>query len=136
MAYLVLMEDSQSCSRFALKDDCLTIGRSPGSDIFLDDPSVSHHHAQLHIECEEEYEQEEHQQSDLDCRYRVVDQGSTNGTYVNNKKIDEAELKHNDLLVIGLNNFRFVDEEKSALEKTQQIKKSWLPGVFYLKDKK
>ena len=53
------------------------IGRSPDCEIFLDDVTVSRNHAVLVHE---------------NGKYRVEDQGSLNGTFVNRKRIDNAPL--------------------------------------------
>ncbi len=76
---------------FLLKDGNTTIGRHPESDIFLNDVTVSRHH----------------------CRFvasgdtlSVEDSGSTNGTYVNDERVDSAELSAGDDVLIG--RFHFV----------------------------
>jgi hypothetical protein len=62
------------------------IGRSPDCDIFLDDVTVSRKHALLVGE---------------GGRFRIEDQGSLNGTFVNKKRIDSAPLANGDELQIG-----------------------------------
>jgi len=37
----------------------------------------------------------------------LVDGGSTNGTYVNERKVDKHELVDNDVITMGKTNFRF-----------------------------
>ncbi|MEE4246467.1 MAG: FHA domain-containing protein [Kangiellaceae bacterium] len=125
MAYLVLMAEGQASHRFPIEKASLTIGRSPLCDIFLEDPSVSFEHARVNfsasgVEFDEVW---------------LEDDKSTNGTFVNNKRIEKAQLRHNDTINIGLANFKYVDEQQAALESTVTIKKSWLPGILYLKDK-
>src|SRR6516164_8247185 len=55
----------------------LRIGRAPDNDIVVPHPSASGHHAELHQEAE---------------GYRLVDLGSSNGTYVNERRITDALL--------------------------------------------
>ena len=62
------------------------IGRSPDCDIFLDDVTVSRKHAVL---------------TERDGRFVIEDQGSLNGTFVNRKRIESAELEDGDELQIG-----------------------------------
>ena len=76
---------------FLLKDGNTTVGRHPESDIFLNDVTVSRHH----------------------CRFStngdvltVEDSGSTNGTYVNDERVDSSELSAGDEVLIG--RFHFV----------------------------
>jgi pSer/pThr/pTyr-binding forkhead associated (FHA) protein len=63
-----------------------TIGRSPDCDVFLDDVTVSRNHAVL---------------VDQDGRFTIEDQGSLNGTYVNRRRVESAELEDGDELQIG-----------------------------------
>ena len=72
----------------------MTIGRRPDSDIFLDDVTVSRNHALLH---------------ERDGRFVVEDQGSLNGTFVNRRRIDSAELENGDELQIGKYRLTFVE---------------------------
>jgi len=63
-----------------------TIGRSPDCGIFLDDVTVSRRHAVLR---------------DEGGRWVIEDQGSLNGTFVNRKRVESAELEDGDELQIG-----------------------------------
>jgi len=126
MAYLVLVSDGHHGTRFSLDKPDLSIGRSPECDIYLEDPSVSFQHAVLQIKSDDQSCNDE---------FWLNDANSPNGTFVNNRKVESIVLQHNDNIVIGLSNFKCVYEGASALESTQQIKRSWIPGVFYLKDK-
>ena len=62
------------------------IGRSPECDIFLDDVTVSRRHAELVREGE---------------TFTITDLGSLNGTFVNRKRIETAQLEDDDELQIG-----------------------------------
>ena len=63
-----------------------TIGRSPDCGIFLDDVTVSRRHAVL---------------VERDGRFAIEDQGSLNGTFLNRRRIESAELSDGDELQIG-----------------------------------
>jgi pSer/pThr/pTyr-binding forkhead associated (FHA) protein/ribosomal protein L40E len=63
-----------------------TIGRSPDCGIFLDDVTVSRRHAVL---------------AQQDNRFVIEDQGSLNGTFVNRKRVERAELSDGDEVQIG-----------------------------------
>ena len=85
----------------ALEADVLTIGRSPHSDLFLDDVTVSRHHARVLRD---------------EGGFWVEDLNSLNGTYVNRKRIEQQRLFHSDELQIGKFKLAFlerVDEEPS-----------------------
>jgi hypothetical protein len=63
-----------------------TIGRSPDCGIFLDDVTVSRRHAIL---------------VERDGHYAIEDQGSLNGTFVNRKRVEAADLGDGDEIQIG-----------------------------------
>ena len=63
-----------------------TIGRSPDCEIFLDDVTVSRKHAAL--------------TKDGDG-YSIQDEGSLNGTFVNRKRVEGAQLEDGDEIQIG-----------------------------------
>jgi hypothetical protein len=62
------------------------LGRNPTNDFRISDPSVSSFHAEITLE------------NDL---VRVQDLGSTNGTFVNETKVVESELKPEHILRLG-----------------------------------
>lgn len=90
-ALLVVQRGPNAGARFLLDADRTTAGRHPGSDIFLDDVTVSRKHA--------EFVRREGQ-------FVVRDVGSLNGTYVRRDRIDEAVLRDGDEVQIG--KFRMV----------------------------
>jgi pSer/pThr/pTyr-binding forkhead associated (FHA) protein len=88
---IVVEKGPRTGMTYLLRDGNTTVGRSPESDIFLNDVTVSRHH----------------------CRFltkgpnlTVEDSGSTNGTYVNDERVDAAELIAGDEVIIG--RFHFV----------------------------
>jgi pSer/pThr/pTyr-binding forkhead associated (FHA) protein len=62
------------------------IGRSPECEVFLDDVTVSRKHAELVRSGD---------------TYTITDLGSLNGTYVNRKRIESAELQDDDEVQVG-----------------------------------
>lgn len=79
-------------SKFILDADTVTAGRHPQCDIFLDDVTVSRHHAKL---------------TNRSGHTWVADLNSLNGTYVNKVLVDgEMPLRRGDLVQIG--KFRMV----------------------------
>ena len=85
-ALLVVRRGPASGARFLLDADRTTAGRHPDSDIFLDDITVSRHHAEFTREGQS---------------FRLRDMGSLNGTYVNRHRIDETTLVTGDEVQIG-----------------------------------
>lgn len=77
---------------FELGGDELSVGRAVDNDIVLDDPSLSRKHAKLHRRGGAEFE--------------VEDLGSSNGTFVNGRKIGRASMRPGDTVRFGELNFR------------------------------
>jgi pSer/pThr/pTyr-binding forkhead associated (FHA) protein len=74
-------------------DGSTTIGRSPATDIQIDDPFASSRHARIY-------------EGDGSCY--IEDMGSTNGTYVNGTRLNEREvLRAHDRIRIGDTEFRY-----------------------------
>ncbi len=62
------------------------IGRATEADIVLDDPGVSRRHAEVHL---------------VDGRARVIDLGSTNGTFVDGERVHAETLSQGSVITIG-----------------------------------
>lgn len=88
---IVIRDGPNAGTRFSVTRDLTTCGRDPGSDIFLDDVTVSRKHAEFRREGAE---------------FFIVDQGSLNGTYVNKARAEKAPLANGDEIQIG--KFRLV----------------------------
>ncbi len=71
---------------YHLEGSPVTIGRSPGSDVTIDDRRVSRRHAQLVLE---------------DGHWLMEDLGSTNGTAINGKLVTHGRLQDGDRLSLG-----------------------------------
>ena len=92
---LVAVRGSQAGARFLIDSDVTTAGRHPRSDIFLDDITVSRHHARF---------------TRRDGFVWVTDAGSLNGTYVNQTLTDgEVALRNGDTVQIGKFRMVFLD---------------------------
>jgi len=85
--------------RISLRSGRQTIGRRSDNDIVLDDLSVSASHAWI-------MNQQNH--------YVVMNTLSTNGTFVNGKRVHEATLRHGDRVRFGQMEFTFLTRERGA----------------------
>ena len=85
--------------RFVLRTGRQTIGRRDDNDIVVSDPSVSASHAWI-------INQQGH------CV--IMNTLSTNGTFVNDKRIHETILKHGDRIRLGRTELVFLTREKDA----------------------
>lgn len=85
--------------RFSLRPGRQTIGRNSDNDIVVNDSSVSASHGWIII-------QHKH--------YVIMNTLSTNGTYVNDRRVHEATLKHGDHIRLGQAEFLFLTREHGA----------------------
>lgn len=88
---IVVEKGPRSGLTFLLRDGNTTVGRHPESDIFLNDVTVSRHHCRFVTKTDS---------------LTVEDSGSTNGTYVNEERVDSAVLEAGDEVLVG--RFHFV----------------------------
>ncbi|HLF44286.1 MAG TPA: FHA domain-containing protein [Acidimicrobiia bacterium] len=83
---LVIERGPQTGMTYVLSPGNTTVGRHPESDIFLNDVTISRQHCRFLL---------------ADGKLVVEDSGSTNGTYVNDARVDEAQLRAGDEVVVG-----------------------------------
>lgn len=126
MAMIVQLHEGVAIKKFKLDKPALSVGRDPECDIFIDNTVVSSQHAVITVEPLAE--------AGSKPQYFIEDLKSTNGTFVNGKQITRYKLAHNDMIRIGWNNFKFIDEDQRELNQTAKIKKSWIPGVYYTEE--
>jgi hypothetical protein len=88
--------EGDSC---ALLGDAFTIGRSPQNDLFLDDVTVSRHHARIVADAD---------------GFLAEDLNSLNGTYVNRSRIERHQLSDADELQIGKFKLEFIHRPEGA----------------------
>lgn len=84
----------------------LVIGRNPDASFVLNDPSVSGRHATL---------------EDRGGTWTLVDQGSTNGTFVNGRRISEVDLSSGDKLAFGSSVVRFEIQDAADIAYSELI---------------
>ena len=123
MATIIQTVDGVVANRFDIKKAELKFGRTSNNQVQIDDLAVSNTHAQIISKTGDQGE----------TRYFLEDLGSTNGSFINEKKVSSQQLHHKDIIRIGWNMFTFIDEDEVNLEKTSKVKKSWIPGVYFTK---
>ncbi len=86
---------------FRLHEEEVSVGRHVSNQLSISDLSVSRHHCVIKPE---------------GGRYKIVDLGSNNGTYVNGNQVEECILNDGDKISIGDTAFTFVtvDEDSSG----------------------
>lgn len=85
--YGYLTEPNGNGSKYIINKTAVRIGRSNDNDINLLNDSISLHHAEIHRR--------------RDGTFYIVDLGSTNGIYVNSKKISQGEINSGDEIELG-----------------------------------
>ena len=82
VAFLRIQIKDNSHKDYTLKPGRSSIGRGPDNDIVIEHPSVSNNHARLNFE----------------HNYFLTDLRSSNGTFLNGKKILHTKLADGDLI--------------------------------------
>jgi FHA domain len=95
MSKVILMYNKKVLDQFELQQGDTKIGRRPGSDIVVDNMAVSGEHANIFTIGDDSF---------------IQDLGSTNGTFVNNKRVTKHHLKHGDVITIGKHTLNYVNE--------------------------
>jgi len=93
VGWVVVMNGVQKGRDFRLVAGRNRIGTDADMEVVLTDPYVSSHHATIVY--------------DNEGVYRLSDAGSTNGSRVNGKKVEQAQIVDNDSLTIGHTDLRF-----------------------------
>ena len=86
MASLFVIQGHDRGRRYELEDDLVTLGREAFNRIQLHDTEASRCHVELHR---------------TEDSYRLVDLGSSNGTFVNNTQVQEHLLVNGDRVEVG-----------------------------------
>jgi uncharacterized RDD family membrane protein YckC len=101
MAKLNFMDRENVLREYEIKEDVTTIGREANNKVVVADSSVSRLHALL---------------EKREDGYYLVDKNSSNGCFVNGKKITVQKLNHSDKINLG--NASLVFEDESQVQAT------------------
>jgi general secretion pathway protein A len=101
VARLLISFDGEPVGERELRSGRLVIGRTPDNDVQLDSKFVSRHHAQI-----------------ISTRHNSVleDLNSTNGVFVDAKRVRRRLLNDGDVIRIGRHEFRYEDQRAPAGE--------------------
>jgi len=99
MAKLILKFNDAVIEQIEIKPGDMAIGRRPGSDVLIDNLAVSGNHANIFSVGEDSF---------------IQDLNSTNGTFVNNKKISKHHLKNGDIILIGKHSIIYINDKVEA----------------------
>ena len=86
------LNGAQAYQTFRLRSGGTKIGTAYPADIIVNDGFMSTEHAQINCS---------------PTGFTLIDGGSTNGCYVNDRKVAKHDLVDNDVIMLGKTNFRF-----------------------------
>src|SRR5262245_23894715 len=95
MPKLLLKFNAAVIKEIPITKDTLTVGRKPDNDIVIDNPAISSRHCKISLQ---------------GGAYFIEDLESTNGTYVNEKRIKKAGLHNNDVVGLAKHALVFVED--------------------------
>lgn len=109
MAKLVLGFNGQTLHEYSLDQETVTIGRKTDNDIHIDNLAVSGKHAKILTILNDSF---------------IEDLDSTNGTYINGKKVNKHALKNGEIITIGKHELKYINEPTftDTFEKTMIIR--------------
>ena len=112
MAKLILKYEAAVLKEIPLKQAAITIGRTPGNDVVIDNLAVSGHHAKIYFETD---------------KFVLEDLNSLNGTFVNSQRVRKSFLKNGDEVLIGKHSLIFQDEGGPPPEKLEPVAERTMP---------
>lgn len=104
MPRLILHPGRPDQREIRLASGATTLGRAEDNDVFLLDRSLSRHHARFEL---------------ADGRVTLVDLGSTNGTFVEEERIERRDLVGGETLRCGSVKLRYVPDRASTETETR-----------------
>lgn len=99
MPKLLLKFNAAVLKEIPIEKEILTVGRKPDNDIVIDNPAISGHHCKIFRQGDGFY---------------LEDLDSTNGTYVNEKRVMKAGLHDNDVVGLAKHALVFVEDKPAA----------------------
>ncbi len=115
MPELVVKFEDKIIERIVTEKNRITIGRTSDNDIVLDNRGISRRHAEIEFAGD---------------KALLIDKESLNGTFINDRRVDEQMLTDNDIITIGKYNVVF------HCQASRENKLSDLDGTMMLETKK
>ena len=110
MPKFLLQFEGAVLKEIPVKDE-ITVGRKPDNDVVIDNPAVSGHHCKI---------------LRVGDSFYVEDLHSTNGVFLNAKKVVKSGLQNNDVIGIAKHALKFIDDrpEPAPTASTSVVKSS------------
>ena len=107
-ASLVVLQASEAdIGAYTIIENAVVIGRDPRADVVLQDEGISRRHCRIAIDDKE--------------RYYIEDLESTNGTFVNRKRVDRKLLADDDRIYLGTCILKFTYSDLLELDYHAQL---------------
>lgn len=106
MSSLYVIKGRDQGRRYILEEEIVQLGREANSSVRLKDTEISRRHAQIRRDGE---------------IYFIDDQGSSNGTFVNGKRVTQHELQSGDRIQIGRTVMLFTRSELRPRKDPKQL---------------
>ena len=120
MARVILVFNKKVIKEYPFDKDNMTVGRNEGNDIVIDNLAVSGLHARI---------------DKTENTYILTDLQSTNGTFVNDKRITSHRLQHKDKIIVGKHLLFFaLSKEEQAVVKETELDKTMILDTARQKD--
>lgn len=117
-AALIVYAPDRPPHRFAIARGSISIGRSPraGNDLVIEsDGQISKKHVRIEL--------------DADGRFTLYDLGSTNGTKVNGRRVDNRTLHDNDEITLGATRITFQQQGRVEIPERESALAAGLNGA-------
>jgi pSer/pThr/pTyr-binding forkhead associated (FHA) protein len=115
MASVTVIFGGQEQKTYPLDKSRMVVGREPKCEIHIDNLGISREHCAF---------------SQRGEAFLVQDLNSSNGTYVNGKKITEHFLNHDDEIIIGKYMLKFKNEAQDVLKEKKQEDSAPVPDTL------
>jgi ribosome-associated protein YbcJ (S4-like RNA binding protein) len=102
MAKIIIKLNNEVVDHIDLRQGDMKVGRKPGCEIVLDNLAVSGEHANIFTIGDDSF---------------IQDLGSTNGTFINNKRLAKHHLRNGDTVVIGQHSLLYLQEAARPAER-------------------
>lgn len=95
--YLIVLAGKNMAQQYLLDDSEIVIGRGNQADIVLDDEKISRRHVRIAL---------------VNNEAHIEDLNSTNGTYINNERIETSALMDGDVISVGNSILKYTFQSK------------------------